>query len=226
MRSSITRNTFLVVIFLFAFSVVKAQEENNETTRDNLYTGFYTFAGIGPAIPLGSFGDNRSSGFDLNTAVSWNYESGFMLRGNFDFSSFTFESGEITQEINGETFDVEGSNNLITFNIGPGYHFKSNKRLAPYIYSGFGFSILTNPVLEFDNTTNLVEVTNEANADFSIVGGAGVDYILNYSKRNNDRWKPFMLYFESFFTYIPADVDISPSTFALLTFNVGVKANL
>jgi len=226
MKANFIKKTLLFALTLFTINYVQAQD-NTTSERDNLYTGFYTFAGIGPAIPIGNFGQNRTPGFDLNTAISINYESGFMLRGNFDFSSFTFDRGEITQSIMNQTFDVEGSNNLITFNLGPGYHFKSNNRLAPYFYSGLGFSILTNPVLEFDDNSNLVDITQEGNIDFSVVGGAGIDYIVNYGSRNSsDHWKPFLFYFESFFTYIPAEVDISPSTFFLLTFNVGIKANI
>ena len=113
---------------------IMAQDNTNDPVK-NYFTGFYTFAGIGPAIPLGSFGDNRTTGFDLNTAVSINYESGFLIRGMFDFSTFPFTQGEITQNVNGQNFDIEGSNNLITFNVGPGYHFKSKSRIAPYVFS-------------------------------------------------------------------------------------------
>lgn len=226
MKTPFTKSILLTILALVSSYMVYAQESQINSSERNLYTGFYTFAGIGPAIPIGGFGENRTPGFDLNTAISINYESGFMIRGNFDFSAFTFDRGEITQNINGQSFDIEGDNNLVTFNLGPGYHFKSSNRLAPYFYSGLGFSILTNPVLEFDNTNNVVTVTRDSNLDFSVVGGGGLDYIVNYGSRNSDHWKPFLFYFESFFTYIPGQVEISPSTFFLLSFNVGIKANI
>jgi len=99
-----------------------------DTLQNQPYpSGVFFFGGIGPAIPVGGFGEERESGFDLNTAVSYRFRKGFLLRGMFDFSTFRFDPGTITQPVGDDTYEIGGSNNLISFLVSGGYYLPLNR---------------------------------------------------------------------------------------------------
>ena len=93
-------------------------------------TGLFAFGGVGPAIPGGNFGKQREIGFDFNTAAEYRFASGFSLRGMFDFSSFGFGHGTLQVNNSGKTYDLSGSNNLISLLVAGGYH-ASSGRIQP-----------------------------------------------------------------------------------------------
>ena len=187
---------------------------------------FFAFGGIGPAMPIGDFGDEREAGFDLNTAISYQFPSRFMLRGMFDFSSFNFKRGAITQTVGTETYELSGSNNLISLNVAGGYYVPVG-RFTPYVFTGVGVSFISKPEVQIDENLNQIDMTLAVAAYFSTVTGVGVDFLINPSKETDEEEKtPFIIYAETFFTYVPTTTDISRHKFQLLTFNIGIKTKM
>ncbi len=202
------------------------QEQEQEEEVKSPHTGFFAFGGVGPAIPLGDFGSERSSGFDLNTAVNYQFPSHFMIRGMFDFSSFSFDRGAITQTVGTETYELSGSNNLISLNVAGGYYIPMG-RLSPYIFTGLGVSFISKPEVEIDEDQNFIDMTISLGTYFSTVTGVGVDFLLNPAKEDDTKEKtPVILYLEGFYTYVPSVTDVSAHKFQLLTFNVGIKTKM
>lgn len=217
--------SFIILCCITGISVT-AQDEGNGEIEQSTDTGFFAFGGVGPAIPLGGFGNERASGFDFNTAISYRFPSHFILRGMFDFSSFTFERGAITQIVGAETYELSGSNNLISLNVSGGYYFPAG-RFSPYIFAGAGISFISKPEVEIDENLNLIDLTLSLGTYFSTVSGIGVDFLLNPQIETDVKEKtPFILYTEAFYTYVPSITEVSRHKFQLLTFNVGIKTKM
>jgi len=220
----IIKTLYLTFLFFITFSLTAQDTGDSNSNAKKVYL----FGGIGPAIPLGSFGDERDPGFDLNTAISYNFTENLFVRGMFDFSNFNFEKGAISQTlgpVSNNTFDVGGSNNLISLLVSGGYAVTTG-RLSPYIFAGAGVSFVSRPVLEF--TQNSVDVETEISGHFSHVTGLGIDFILNPVKdgeEENASSTTYIIYFESFHTRIPEDTELSVHEFNLLTFNIGIKTS-
>ncbi|MDN5210597.1 hypothetical protein QQ020_01020 [Fulvivirgaceae bacterium BMA12] len=202
-----------------------------QTTTDTLQnqqTGIFFYGGIGPAIPLGDFGDERESGFDLNTAIEYRFPSRFMLRGMFDFSNFRFNPGAITQNIDNQDFEVGGSNNLISLLVSGGYYFPLG-RFTPYGFLGAGASFVSRPTVDLDLSGSVINIDQEVGAHFSHVVGVGVDFALNPLTEeeiaDNKAKTVYIIYLESFYTGIPAITGLSSHKFNLLSLNVGIKTH-
>ncbi len=121
--------------WLFAVVCVSAQPGSEPEEERDFRHGVHFFGGIGPAIPVGDFGDDRETGFDLNTAISYRFPSQWLVRGMFDFSSFGFEPGAITQTVGEEEYQIGGSNNLISLLLSGGYYIPLGKRVTPYAFA-------------------------------------------------------------------------------------------
>ena len=188
--------------------------------------GMYALAGIGPSIPLGNYGDERTSGFDLNTAVEYRFSHGLLIRGMFDFASFSFGRGTISQTTNGQTYDLSGSNNVISLAASAGYSFPLG-RFSLYGFAGPGITWVSLPRIEVDEAANTLDSEMEAQGYLSLVGGAGLDFLLNpYKGEQNDekRRTPFFLYAEAFYTHLPETTATSRFTFNSLAINLGIKS--
>lgn len=183
----------------------------------------YAYGGIGPAMPLGKFGKERSTGFDLNTAIEYRFVSGLFLRGMFDFSSFSFERGTISQQSNGTTYDIAGSNNLVSLLASVGYAFRL-KRFSPYLFTGMGASFLSIPAIEIDEAANYIDTALDVKSYLSLVAGSGIDIHLGRVKENPKDTRGLVLYLEAFYTYIPSTTVASVHAFSLLSANVGLKS--
>lgn len=214
----------VVSVMLTMVSITLQAQQENEPQFPNILTGFYAYGGIGPAIPIGSYGSERSIGFDLNTAMEYRYKSGLLLRGMFDFSSFAFERGTISQISNGKEYALSGSNNLVSLSFSGGYY-KNIGRFIPYAFAGIGVSFLSKPGVEVNEIDGYVDTSLLVNGYFSTIGGAGIDFILNPVKDSDlDKKKSlFIIYVESFYTYIPVVTETSSHRLNLITFNLGIK---
>lgn len=216
---------FIVVYFVLTVSA-SSQNTNEVEVKKPTYAGFFAFGGVGPAIPRGDFGKERDAGFDLNTAISYQFPSRLMIRGMFDFSSFNFKRGAITQTVGSETYELSGSNNLISLNVSGGYYIPVG-RFSPYIFTGIGVSFISKPEVEVDENLNTIDLTLGLGTYFSTVSGIGIDFLVNPPKETDKEDKtPFILYMETFYTYVPSDTDVSQHKFQLLTFNVGIKTKM
>lgn len=203
----------------------KAQDNVLDSINFRSIPGLYAYGGIGPAIPIGAFGKERKSGFDVNTAMEYRYKSGMLVRGMFDFSSFQFDLGTISQESNGKVYKIGGSNNLISLIGSVGYYHKVG-RFVPYGFFGVGASFVSIPHVDIDETSNSIDTSLIISGYFSSVTGAGIDYILNpindsAGKKNKSI---LILYAESFLTYIPGQTEASVYKFNLVSINVGLKS--
>jgi len=220
------KTQFPIIIILLCAITTPAWAQDAEEVEQSSHTGFFAFGGIGPAIPLGDFGQERDGGFDLNTAISYQFPSHFMLRGMFDFSSFNFKRGAITQTVGTEIYQLSGSNNLISLNVAGGYYL-SLGRFSPYVFTGVGVSFISKPEVEIDENLNFIDMTLSVGTYFSTVTGLGIDFLLNPAKNSDTEEKtPFIIYLETFYTYVPSTTDISKHKFQLLTFNVGIKTKM
>lgn len=199
-------------------------ESNAQELNENSPSGFFAFGGVGPAISMSDFGQKREVGLDLNTALSYRFKSGFFLRGMSDFASFKFDRGEIIQQVGAQTYDLSGTNRVISLNLSGGYSFSEGK-VIPYAFAGLGTSFLSKPKIAVDEDQNIIDIESNRSGYFSTITGAGVDFVLNYSSQKENK-NLFIIYLESFYTYVPGENDISPHTFQLLTFNVGVKTEM
>ena len=122
----------LVTVFLVAVlaKLGSAQGLTDDEQKNRNQIVFFAFGGLGPAIPVGNFGKQREVGFDFNTAAEYRFASGLSLRGMFDFSSFRFGHGTLQVNNSGKTYDLSGSNNLISLLVAGGYH-ASSGRIQP-----------------------------------------------------------------------------------------------
>lgn len=189
------------------------------------HQGIFILGGIGPAIPLGDFGDERESGFDLNTAIDYRFSDHFFFRGMFDFSNFKFQPGAIQQNLGGTQTDIGGSNNLISLLVSGGYYYPLG-RFTPYVFAGVGASFVSFPDVIFDPVQNTLDIETTIDPYFSHVAGIGADFALNPAKAGEEqKGTLYLIYFESFFTRIPGDTEISAHEFGLLTFNIGIKTS-
>lgn len=213
----------IMAINTFSYAQITSIEKKDSTDLP----GWYAFGGIGPAIPLGKFGDERTSGFDLNTAVEYRYKSGFLVRGMFDFSSFQFARGTISQISNGTTYKVGGANNLVSLLVSGGYYLKMG-RFAPYAFAGLGASFVSIPTIDIDKVNNFIDTDLSVKGYFSTISGAGVDFIVRQAKviSGTKKRSAITLYLETFYTYIPSTTETSVHKFNLLSVNVGLKSKL
>lgn len=102
-------SAFVFLVLVIAGRYVFAQQAESATQKENSHSGLYAIGGFGPAIPIGSFGKERQPGFDFNTAVEYRFKKGFIVRGMFDFSTFQFNLGTISQNSNGNVDEVKNS---------------------------------------------------------------------------------------------------------------------
>lgn len=204
---------------MFAMTDARSQADSLISSR----SGWYGFGGVGPAIPLGAYGQERSIGLDLNTAVDYRFASGFLMRGMLDFSSFGFQRGTITQESNGQVYALSGSNNLISVNASAGYYFALN-RLTPYFFGGFGYSWLSKPTVSVDTNNSYVDLDMEAKGYLSLTAGGGLDYRLSAPKKGKPEKSLFFLYTEFFYTHIPTLTETSSHKLSLISLNIGIKS--
>lgn len=219
---SMKKRLFITALFLLgAFTSVSFAQ--SDTTKS--YTeGVFFLGGVGPAIPLGDFGDERESGFDFNTALDFRLSKHFFVRGMFDFSSFKFKTGAITQTIGGTDYSVGGTNNLISLLVSGGYYLPLG-RITPYAFTGIGASFVSRPDVSLDLGQNVIDIQTQIDPHFSQVFGAGVDFILNPPTAESKPGTLYFLYFETFYTHIPGTTNISANKFNLLTFNIGIKTS-
>ncbi len=224
MKLIITNVRIILTVLTIVAVMWQAYGQESEETDAPDGTGLYAFGGIGPAIPVGNFGKERTAGFDLNTAVEYKFKSGFFIRGMFDFSSFTFENGTISQESNG-VYAVGGSNNLVSLLASGGYYHKIGK-FNPYVFGGTGASFVSIPKINIDVTSNTVDTSLEVNPYLSLVSGAGNDFNVGGGKKkeNEKEKKGIILYLETFYTYIPATTIASTNKFSLISINLGLKS--
>jgi len=223
-------STFAVT-FLFSILCFKAftqPDDSEQSEEPKSVNKAFLFGGIGPAIPLGNFGDERSTGFDLNTAVDFRFNSGLLLRGMFDFSNFGFNTGAITQDVGGQIYQVGGSNNLISLLGSVGYYYPLG-RFTPYAFAGLGVSYISKPDLEIDESQNLVDINTAVSSYFSNVFGTGIDFVLNPEKAggksNKKSATTYILYLETFYTRIPTTTNVSVHKFNVLSINLGLKTS-
>lgn len=223
-------STFAVT-FLFCLLCLKAFTQSGvseQSEKPNSSSKVFLLGGIGPAIPLGNFGDERSTGFDLNTAVDFRFNSGLLLRGMFDFSNFGFNTGAITQDVGGQIYQVGGSNNLISLLGSVGYYYPLG-RFTPYVFAGLGASFISKPDLEIDESQNVVDINTVVSSYFSNVFGTGIDFVLNPEKvggkSNKKSATTYLLYLEAFYTSVPTTTNISVHKFNLLSINLGLKTS-
>lgn len=215
------RKLFLALILVTRALSLLAQDQ---PTYD-YHKGIFIFGGIGPAIPLGDFGNERESGFDLNTAIDYRFGDHFFVRGMFDFSNFKFEPGAIQQDLGGTNTDIGGNNNLISLLISGGYYYPLG-RFTPYVFGGVGASFVSFPEVIFNPIQNSLDIETTIAPHFSHVLGLGADFALNPAQAGEEqKGTLYLIYFESFFTRIPGDTDISVHEFGLLTFNIGIKTS-
>ncbi|MBX2901645.1 MAG: hypothetical protein KF775_18490 [Cyclobacteriaceae bacterium] len=199
-------------------------QSKSDSTASKIGRGFYAYGGIGPAIPLGKYGRERFTGFDLNTAAELRYPSGFILRGMFDFSSFAFERGTISQASNGKVYKLSGSNNLVTIALSGGYMMNLG-HISPYVFSGFGASFLSRPDVVVNDPQSYVDTNLIVKGYLSTLTGAGFDILLNPKEKNNKENKsPFVFYLEAFYTHIPSQTETSVNKFNLVSINIGLKS--
>ncbi len=223
---TIKNSRVLIVILSITASVLSVHgQDSQERDTGNEDIGLYAFGGIGPAIPVGNFGKERAVGFDLNTAVEYKLKSGLFLRGMFDFSSFTFEPGTISQESNGMIYEIGGSNNLVSLLGSAGYFCKVGK-FSPYLFGGTGASFVSIPKIDIDEITNTIDTSLEVTPYLSLVSGAGVDFTIGGGSKgeNKSEKKGIILYLEAFYTYIPTETITSTSKFSLVSINLGLKS--
>jgi opacity protein-like surface antigen len=216
-KSSYFFLTALTLVCLLNVESARAQADS--TSR----AGWYGFGGVGPAVPLGAYGSERSAGIDLNTAVDYRFASGFLMRGMLDFSSFGFNRGTITQESNGKVYALSGNNNLISLNFSAGYYFSMN-RFTPYFFGGPGYSWISKPRVSVDTINGYIDLDSELNGYISLTAGGGLDYILTASKKAKPAKSIFILYTEFFYTYIPTLTETSSHHLSLVSFNIGLKS--
>jgi len=223
-------STFAVT-FLFCLLCLKAFTQSGvseQSEEPKSGSKVFLLGGIGPAIPLGDFGNERNSGFDLNTAVDFRFNSGLLLRGMFDFSNFGFNTGAITQDVGGQIYQVGGSNNLISLLGSVGYYYPFG-RFTPYAFAGLGASFVSKPDLEIDESQNVVDINTAVTSYFSNVFGAGIDFVLNPEKAGRESNKKnattYILYLETFYTRIPTTTNISVHKFNVLSINLGIKTS-
>jgi hypothetical protein len=220
-------HALVLIAFLFGVSFSYAQDNELADNPRAEHVGLYAYGGVGPAIAVRSYGSERAIGFDLNTAMEHRYASGFLIRVMFDFSSFTFERGVISQESNGKVYVISGSNNVVSLLGSGGYYFYAG-RFSPYVFAGVGTSFVSKPSIEIDESNNYIDTSLLVKGYLSTVTGAGLDFILIPAKDGkNDKGKaPFILYIESFYTYIPKTTETSVHKFNLVSLNVGIKSKL
>jgi len=215
------KRQLLSTLFLVSLCVNSAIGQDANTEEKKL---IYALGGLGPAIPLGEFGKQREAGFDFNTAIEYQYSSGFLLRGMFDFSTFQFNKGTLKINTNGKQYDISSSNNLVSVFFAGGYH-HSRGRLRPYGFAGLGASFVSIPTLVIDDVNSTIDNGLKVGSYFSTVAGAGLDFVLNPPKKDSQSKKyPLMLYIESFYTFIPGTTEASIHTFNLLSINIGIKS--
>lgn len=217
-------SAFVFLVLVIAGRYVFAQQAESATQKENSHSGLYAIGGFGPAIPVGSFGKERQPGFDFNTAVEYRFKKGLIVRGMFDFSTFQFNLGTISQNSNGNVYEVGGSNNVVSLLASGGYYFQKG-RFSPYGFAGLGASFVSKPEITVDEVKNSVDIGLLVKGYFSTVAGVGVDFILNPIKENETEKKSlFLIYVESFYTYIPTRTEISVHKFSLLSLNLGIKS--
>lgn len=223
-NSSLLYQAFLTFFLMALASNIFAQEAASNNYVDDA-SGLYAYGGIGPSIPLGKFGAQRAIGFDLNTALEYRYKSGFLIKGMFDFSSFQFAPGTISQESNGTIYKLGGANNLVSLLGAGGYYFQAG-RLAPYGFAGLGASFVSIPKIDVDKVNNIIDTNLSVQGYFSTITGLGADFILRRSKIISDTKKraAITLYLETFYTYIPSRTETSIYKFNLLSANIGLKS--
>ena len=203
----------------------RTQKRSVDSISVTSLRGLYAYGGIGPAIPIGAFGQERSTGFDLNTAMEYRFKSGILVRGMFDFATFQFDLGTISQESNGKVYKIGGANNLVSILGSVGYYHRFG-RFVPYGFVGMGVSFVSKPGIMIDEVNNSVDTSLIVNGYFSTVTGAGIDYILNPLREHVGKKSKsiFIIYAESFLTYIPGQTDTSLHKFNLVSVNVGLKS--
>ena len=222
------KTTSINLLLFFVSLIVKLPTYAQETSalHPANHTGTYLVGGLGPAIPLGEFGKERESGLDLNMAMEYRLKSRFLVRGMVDFSSFKFKPGAISQQLENENFAVGGSNDLISLFVSGGYYVPLG-RFTPYGFLGIGSSFVSSPAVDLDLSGNVLDIDQEIGTYFSHVTGLGLDFALNPLSdkeiANNVSRTIYLIYFESFYTRIPGNTDISDHDFNLLSLNLGIK---
>jgi opacity protein-like surface antigen len=220
LSSSVT----IAFLLILSFSG-NAQQSTAEKSKVESSRGLYGYGGIGPVIPLGNFGSERQIGLDLNTALEYRFDKGFLIRGMFDFSSFQFNKGTVSQVSNGTTYAISGANNLISLIGAIGYS-RNIGRFSPYTFIGAGATIISKPFIDIDKINNTVQIDMKAGTYFSTAAGAGLDFILNPIKPEEKETKKTLviLYAEGFYTYLPSQTEVSTYKVNLLSFNIGLKS--
>ncbi|MBS1541905.1 MAG: hypothetical protein JSS73_14735 [Bacteroidetes bacterium] len=218
-------NKFIIpTILIFVCVYSSFSQDSIASNDDNRKKAVFALGGMGPAIPVGQFGKQREVGFDFNTAIEFQYKRGLIVRGMFDFSTFQFNKGTLKINTNGKQYDISSSNNLVSVFLAAGYHYTKG-RLSPYGFAGMGASFVSVPSVVIDDVNNTIENGLNVGSYFSTVAGVGADFILNPPKKNTSSKKtPFMLYAESFYTFIPGTTEASIYKFNLLSINVGIKS--
>lgn len=198
----------LFLLFIFNFSPIELNAQNNTGRTDKLYT----MSGFGFAFPIGETADYLSPKFSTSLGINLGLGNG----GFFVYpkaSLHAYEFNEISPDAGYSYTLQKGRATTYLLNLALGYR-KIIGKFALYSFAGGGGGFILTPRITVNTGTNSAELDNKSNAMGIIEVGAGTEYNIGGAS----------LFLEA--GYMNGFNKIQDRNFKSLPITIGIKPNL